>query len=101
MVVRRAEVAGAQVLEDHHADRVEGIVEAFVTLREDLEAEKRSTQRVWAKREKQLERAAAQTAGMYGDLSGIIGATLPAIDSLMPAALTGPDDTVATVADND
>jgi hypothetical protein len=62
--------------------RVEGIVEAFVTLREDLEAEKRAMQRIWAKREKQLERATAQTAGMYGDLSGIIGASLPRIDNL-------------------
>jgi len=68
--------------------RVEGIVEAFVTLREDLEVEKRSTQRMWAKREKQLDRATSQTAGMYGDLSGIIGATLPAIESLNPSALT-------------
>ncbi len=62
--------------------RVEGIVEAFVTLREDLEAEKRATQRMWAKREKQLERATAQTTGMYGDLSGIIGRVLPEISIL-------------------
>lgn len=62
--------------------RVEGIVEAFVTLREDLETEKRSMQRIWAKREKQLERAATQTAGMHGDLTGIIGSALPAIDKL-------------------
>lgn len=62
--------------------RVEGIVEAFVTLREDLETEKRATQKLWAKREKQLERATAQTAGMYGDLSGIIGGCLPTIPNL-------------------
>lgn len=67
--------------------RVEGIVEAFVTLREDLEAEKRATQRMWAKREKQLERATAQTAGMYGDLSGIIGASLPSLKVLDVAHL--------------
>ena len=66
--------------------RVEGIVEAFVTLREELEAEKRATQLRWAKREKQLDRAVAQTTGMYGDLSGIIGASLPAIEALsLPA----------------
>ncbi len=70
--------------------RVEGIVEAFVTLREDLEAEKRSTQRMWAKREKQLDRATSQTAGMYGDLSGIIGASLPAIEHLEIPAIEGP-----------
>jgi hypothetical protein len=64
--------------------RVEGIVEAFVTLREELEAEKRATQLRWAKREKQLDRAVTQTTGMYGDLSGIIGATLPAIEALSP-----------------
>ncbi len=64
--------------------RVEGIVETFVTLREELETEKRSTQRMWAKREKQLDRATAQTAGMYGDLSGIIGNTLPSIEHLSP-----------------
>jgi len=69
--------------------RVEGIVEAFVTLREELEAEKRSTQRMWAKREKQLDRAAMQTAGMYGDLSGIIGASLPSIEHLNPPCLAG------------
>ena len=77
--------------------RVEGIVEAFVTLREDLEAEKRATQRMWAKREKQLERATAQTTGMYGDLSGIIGANLPAIESLAHPGLARPDDMTETV----
>lgn len=72
--------------------RVEGIVEAFVTLREELEAEKRATQLRWAKREKQLERAVSQTAGMYGDLSGIIGATLPAIEALsQPRIEASPD----------
>ncbi len=71
--------------------RVEGIVEAFVTLREELDAEKRATQLRWAKREKQLDRAVAQTSGMYGDLSGIIGASLPAIESLTPSALPEPD----------
>lgn len=72
--------------------RIEGIVEAFVTLREDLEAEKRVTQRNWAKREKQLDRAVGQTAGMYGDLSGIIGASLPQIESLELPALSASDD---------
>ena len=58
--------------------RVQGIVEAFVTLRDDLEGEKRAMQRIWAKREKQLDRAVTNTAGFYGDLSGIIGASLAA-----------------------
>lgn len=71
--------------------RVEGIVEAFVTLRADLEAEKRATQKMWAKREKQLERATLQTAGLHGDLSGIIGAALPRIEQLETPLLDGPE----------
>jgi hypothetical protein len=74
--------------------RVQGVVEAFVTLREDLEAEKRAMQRIWAKREKQLDRAVTNTAGFYGDLSGIIGASLPQIEQLDLTAIaySGPDD---------
>ena len=62
--------------------RIEGIVKAFVTLKADLESEKRAMQRVWAKREKQLERAVTQSAGLYGDLSGLIGQALPSIEKL-------------------
>jgi hypothetical protein len=68
--------------------RIEGIVEAFVTLRDDLEFEKRATQRIWAKREKQLERALTNTAGLYGDFQGIIGASLPQIEKLELPALS-------------
>jgi len=70
--------------------RVEGIVEAFVTLKAELDAEKRSVQRLWAKREKQLERALSQTAGLYGDLGGIIGSALPQIQHLELGTLEGP-----------
>jgi hypothetical protein len=64
------------------SQRVEGIVEALVTLRNDLDSEKRSMQRLWAKREKQLYRAMAHTAGFYGDLGGILGPSLPQIAQL-------------------
>jgi hypothetical protein len=62
--------------------RIEGIVESFIALKEDLEAEKRAMQRTWAKREKQLERATSQAAGLHGDLSGLMGKALPSIDKL-------------------
>jgi hypothetical protein len=65
--------------------RIEGIVEAFMTLKDDLESEKRSMHRLWAKREKQLERAAVNTSAMYGDLAGILGPSLPRIANLEPA----------------
>jgi hypothetical protein len=62
--------------------RVEAIVEAFSAMAKDLEAEKIAIQKLWAKRAKQLERVLTNTAGLYGDLSGIFGNTLPAIDRL-------------------
>jgi hypothetical protein len=68
--------------------RIEGIVEAFVTMREDLDSERRSMQRIWAKREKQLDRAVASTAGLYGDLGGILGNNLPQIANLELATIT-------------
>jgi hypothetical protein len=63
-------------------NRVTGIVEAFVTMHSDLESERRSIQRLWSKREKQIQRAVINTAGLYGDLQGIVGASLPEIDGL-------------------
>jgi hypothetical protein len=69
---------------DQFKQRIEGIVEPFMTLREQLESEKRTTYTRWASREKQLDRALASTCGLYGDLGGIIGQTLPTIDQLTP-----------------
>lgn len=68
--------------------KVEGIVEAFMALREDLDSEKRSLHRIWAKREKQLDRALVNTAGLYGDLGGILGPSLPQIANLELAGIT-------------
>jgi hypothetical protein len=72
-------------------NRVSAIVEAFTTLREDLEDEKRAMNRLWAKREKQIDRARDQTAGMYGDLQGIIGGSLQVIEPLELTALPSPN----------
>jgi len=63
-------------------NRIENIVLAFTGMKSDLETEKRSMQRIWNKREKEIERVIANTSGMYGDLQGIVGASLPTIQSL-------------------
>jgi hypothetical protein len=71
--------------------RMEGLVEAFIGMEVDLKAEKRAMQRVWAKRECQLEQVMLAAGGMYGDLQGIAGRTLPEIEGL---ALPGPEEGV-------
>lgn len=63
-------------------NHVEAIVEGFISMKDDLEKEKASMQRQWAKREKNIERVIANTVGMYGDLEGIAGASLPSIKML-------------------
>jgi hypothetical protein len=78
----KMELAYGYLSGDEFQLRVTGVVEAFAAMQKDLESEKRSMQRIWSKREKQLERALLNTAGLYGDLQGIIGTTLPQIEAL-------------------
>lgn len=39
-------------------------------------------QKIWASREKQIERIISNTAGMHGDLEGLAGSALPQIKIL-------------------
>lgn len=72
--------------------RVEAIVEAFSTMQEDLDKEKKVLTKQWAKREAQIERVMNSTVGMYGDLQGIAGKSLQEIDGLELMAINGPDE---------
>jgi hypothetical protein len=72
--------------------RVEAIVEAFSTMQNDLERERKAIMKQWAKREVQIERVMQATVGMYGDLQGIAGKTLQEIEGLELLALEGPED---------
>ncbi|MCX8023450.1 MAG: DUF2130 domain-containing protein [Syntrophorhabdaceae bacterium] len=69
--------------------QIEGIVEAFVSMKQDLEGEKRSMEKIWAKREKQIEKVIKNTTRMYGSLQGIIGSTLPELKTMELKALEG------------
>jgi len=62
--------------------RIEGIAEAFITMKTDLDAEKRAMEKIWAKREQQLLRAVKNTVSLHGDLQGIIGGALQPIARL-------------------
>lgn len=62
--------------------KVEAIVEAFVSMQQDLEKEKRQYTKSWAKREKQIQRVIQSTAGMYGEMQGIIGSSMQSIPAL-------------------
>jgi hypothetical protein len=72
--------------------RVEAIVEAFSSMKDDLDKERKVIMKQWAKREGQIERVMNSTVGMYGDLQGIAGKSLQEIEGLSLVALSGPDD---------
>jgi len=63
--------------------RVEAIAEAFISLKDDLDKEKRLFAKIWAKREKQIEQMTTHTLGMYGDLQGLMGPALSEIKQLV------------------
>lgn len=71
----------------HH---VEAIVEQFTDMQADLEQERRTMTRRWAKREGQIRGVVDATAGMWGDLQGIAGASLQEIEGLGMPLLDGP-----------
>jgi hypothetical protein len=73
--------------------RVQAIVEAFSSMQEDLDKEKKAIMKQWAKREEQIDRVMQATVGMYGDLQGIAGKTLQEIEGLgFPALEEGSEE---------
>lgn len=52
--------------------KIENIVEAFTTMKDSLDREKRGMEKMWAEREKQLERVINNTTRLYGDMQGLL-----------------------------
>ncbi len=71
----------------HFRQRLEAIAEAFSTMRDELEQEKRVLTKQWAKREKQIEQIMLATTGMCGDMQGIAGQTMQGIEGFDLKAL--------------
>lgn len=62
--------------------RIEAIVEKFSDMQVDLDRERKSMTRLWAKRDAQIQGVIESTVGMYGDLQGIAGRALQEIEGL-------------------
>ena len=72
--------------------RVEALAEAFTTMQDELNKERKVITKQWAKREEQIDRVMQATVGMYGDLQGIAGKSLKEIEGLELQALEAPKD---------
>lgn len=69
--------------------QVEAIVEGFTAMKDGLETEKRSMQRIWKEREKQIEKVIINTIDMHASIRGIAG---NAIQSVKALELPGEND---------
>lgn len=66
------------------------MLEPIVEMRDSLQKEKTLLTRQWSAREKQLDRALNNVANLYGDLHGIVGNSLPAVEGLSMPELDAP-----------
>jgi hypothetical protein len=67
---------------DQFRSRIEAMVEAFTALQSGLNRERVAMERIWKEREKQIERVLANTAGMYGEVRGILGTSIAPVPAL-------------------
>lgn len=72
--------------------RITNTVTAALVMKSDLDAERRTTERSLAKREKQIEILLRNSAGMYGELQAIVGGALQPVSALELPAETDEDE---------
>ena len=78
----KAEMVYRYLTGQRFRQRVGAIVEWFTEMQNDLNRERSVMMRLWSKREEQIMGIAEASSGMYGDLQGIAGCTLPEIEGL-------------------
>jgi len=61
---------------------VEGIVEGFIQMKEDIDREKRSMTSLWKRREKQIEKVILNTNYFYSSIKGIAGNAIQTVEAL-------------------
>lgn len=64
------------------AQKIDSMLETYSGMQETLEKEKMVTQKIWAQREKEIDRLKSNTLTIHGSLSGLIEEPLPKIKSL-------------------
>ncbi len=67
---------------DEFRYKIQSIAETFITIREQLEQEKRAYTKHWSSREMQIKRLTEGTVSIVGDLQGLMGNSMPAIEGM-------------------
>jgi hypothetical protein len=69
------------------AQKIRTMLESFDAMRNDLEAEKRAMQKIWAKRQAQIDRVTNSMVTVVGELQAIAHDSLPQLDAIDQLAL--------------
>lgn len=72
------------------AMHINAVVSAYKQMQEDLGSEKRSMQRIWKKRETQIQKVMGNVTDIYATIEGLVGSqkVLPEIEPLSLEAIT-------------
>lgn len=74
---------------DQFRSHIEAMVEAFTALQAGLNRERAAMERIWKERGKQIDRVLANTAGLYGEVRGMLGSSVPPVPALELDAAAG------------
>ncbi len=78
----KSEVVYDYLMSDAFRSKIEAIVESFNAMEMQLIRERRALEKQWKEREQLINRMMTNTVGMYGEIKGIVGQTLPEIKQL-------------------
>ena len=74
------------------AQKLKTVIETFDSMKAQLGKEKAAVQKIWAKRETQIERGSVSVFGICGELQAIVENTLPALDAMKQLEALGHED---------
>ena len=80
--VDKMELVYSYITSVEFSQRIEAIIEGFQSMRNHLQKEKNAMQRLWAQREKEIEKVVQNTIEMYGAVKGIAGNAVQEVDIL-------------------
>lgn len=85
----KAEIVYDYLISNDFKQRIEVWIEYFKGRKDEIDVEKRYFMKKWEKEEKNIMKVMQSTAGMYGDLQGLIGVALPKVQDLeLPDSLS-------------
>lgn len=79
---KKSEIVYSYLISNEFKQRIEVWLEYFKNRQEEVNKEKLYFTKKWEKEDKNLQKIFLNTAGIYGDLQGLIGSALPKIDLL-------------------